>query len=562
MIVWGGGLKSFDFDAPVDTGGIYTPSTDSWTPTTTTNAPVQRMVPTAVWTGDVMIVWGGHFGIDEGGCCIGYYNSGGRYDPATDAWTPTSRQDGPEGHWGHTAVWTGSRMIVWGGRKGPNLDVDTGARYDPVSDSWTPTSTLGTPLRRALHAGVWTGDEMIVWGGVTPDIIGEVPTNTGARYDPLTDSWTPTPTAGAPLPRARSTAVWTGQEMIVWGGLGIGHLQLNTGGRYDPASNAWTRTSTTSAPTGRAQHTVAWTGKEMIVWGGFTPTATNSGGRYDPLTDSWIPTPVALAPAARGAHTAVWTGNEMIVWGGLDVDLMNTGGRYDTTLLDGWTEPPSSIDAPAPRALHTAVWTGNEMIVWGGIVGDLGPVPPSVTNTGGRYEADADAWVPTSTIAAPKATASHSAMWTGSTMIVWGGSVTGSSGGRYVANLSTDADLDGFCDYLDCDDSNDQVWATPGEALDLVFVDDLTLSWNVPSTPGGLSLVYDTLRSTDASDFVTGSDCLEQDDGSDTEALDADAPVSGGVFYYLIRAENACPFGLGSMGASSDDSPRTGRSCP
>ena len=55
--------------------------------------------------------------------------------------------------------------------------------------------------------------------------------------------------------------------MIVWGGIGEGGF-LNTGGRYNPNTDSWVATSYTSAPTPRCQHTAVWTGSEMIVWGG------------------------------------------------------------------------------------------------------------------------------------------------------------------------------------------------------------------------------------------------------------------------------------------------------
>ena len=44
---------------------------------------------------------------------------------------------------------------------------------------------------------------------------------------------------------------------------------LNTGGRYNPGTDTWTATSTTNAPAARAFHTAVWTGSEMIVWGGY-----------------------------------------------------------------------------------------------------------------------------------------------------------------------------------------------------------------------------------------------------------------------------------------------------
>ena len=86
------------------------------------------------------------------------------------------------------------------------------------------------------------------------------------------DTWTPTNLTGAPDARVSHTAVWTGSEMIVWGGYGCdGNCLLNTGGRYNPSTDSWTATSTNNAPSGRVYHTAVWTGTEMIVWGGLMP---------------------------------------------------------------------------------------------------------------------------------------------------------------------------------------------------------------------------------------------------------------------------------------------------
>ena len=102
----------------------------------------------------------------------------------------------------------------------------------------------------------------------------------------------------------------------------------------------------------------------------------------------------------------------------------------------------------------------------------------------------------------------------------------------------------------------------------------LNLAWNdgwFGSTPGRIPAETNQEERTDAIHTgdvrqriveVWASSCVEEDDGSDTAAVDADEPVSGGVFYYLARAENACPSGLGSLGAGSDGSLRTGRVCP
>src|SRR5438067_5648153 len=106
-----------------------------------------------------MIVWGGY----EGGL-PGYTNTGGRYNPSTDSWTATSTTNAPSARFRHTAVWTNSEMIVWAG--GDPGALNTGGRYNPDADSWIATSTTNVPFHRYGHTAVWAGIEMIVWGGL------------------------------------------------------------------------------------------------------------------------------------------------------------------------------------------------------------------------------------------------------------------------------------------------------------------------------------------------------------------------------------------------------------
>jgi N-acetylneuraminic acid mutarotase len=364
-------LANVTYTLPTISDATTECTNDSWTPISTANAPDGRLGHTAVWTGSEMIVWGGY----------GYLYTGGRYNPSTDSWTATSTTSVPEGRYGHTAVWTGSEMIVWGGQDGSGNFFDTGGKYNPGTDSWTATSTTNAPSPRAGHTAVWTGSEMIVWGAD-----GDYAGNTGGRYNPSTDSWTATTTTSAPDARYLHTAVWTGSKMVVWGGIGIGGAYLNTGGRYDATTDSWTATNNTNnTPRARYGHTAVWTGSKMIVWGGVFCCYTDylsTGGRYNPTTDAWAATSDANPPHGRSSHTAVWTGTEMIVWGGLYysqgniIHYLNTGGRYSPD-SNSWTTT-SINNAPTARYGHTAVWTGSQMIVWGGFDGGY-------SNTGERY---------------------------------------------------------------------------------------------------------------------------------------------------------------------------------
>ena len=157
-----------------------------------------------------------------------------------------------------------------------------------------------------------------------------LPLTIGAQEKIYTSYPSPSYSAVYDIPLYAHSAVWTGTEMIVWGGYGGAANVLNTGRRYNPIADTWTATSTTSAPSARSNHTAVWTGTEMIVWGGNDGSNyLSTGGRYNPATDTWTATTTTNAPSGRANYTAVWTGTEMIVWGGYDGGYFNTGGRYN-----------------------------------------------------------------------------------------------------------------------------------------------------------------------------------------------------------------------------------------
>jgi hypothetical protein len=127
-----------------------------------------------------------------------------------------------------------------------------------------------------------------------------------------------------------------------------------------------------------------------------------------------------------------------------------------------------------------------------------------------------------------------------------------------------DGDHDGRCTgdpTFDCDDGDPTVWTPPGEVLGLAFTDDASVSWGPPPEPGATAVVFDLLRSPDPADFVTPALCVETN-GADLGAADPAVPAAGAVHHYLVRAENACPAGQGSLGQASDGSERAGRACP
>src|SRR5262245_32401783 len=295
----------------------------------------------------------------------------------------------------------------------------------PCEGAWDNGILEGLPRPTIQATAVWTGSQMIIWGGVI-DTDKDIP---GQRYDPATDSWSLISGIGAPQGRRGYSAIWTGSRVVIWGGDGAG------GGQYDPVADSWTPVSTLNGPGSMSGHSAVWTGNLMVVWYGFG----NRGGRYDPSSDLLLPMTTSGAPSRRSFQTTVWTGTEMVIWGGQDTGqvpgpYLNTGGRYNPA-TNTWVAT-SLTGAPSVRSEHVAVWTDNRMVVWGGYNG----VMPLAT--GGQYDPTTNSW--SAVQLAPSARYLSSALWTGSQMLVFGGADnTGllTAGARYEPVSDTWTDL-------------------------------------------------------------------------------------------------------------------------
>src|SRR5205085_10700529 len=124
----------------------------------------------------------------------------------------------------------GSAVIPWGGYSFEGSLVNPGRSYSPSTDIWKPLEVSMAPSGRVAHTGVWTGTEMLIWGGSNDQNVF----NDGSRYNPSLKRWTQIGTAGSARARANHNAVWTGKEMLIWGGNDLHGNVLNDGGRYDP----------------------------------------------------------------------------------------------------------------------------------------------------------------------------------------------------------------------------------------------------------------------------------------------------------------------------------------
>jgi hypothetical protein len=264
-------------------------------------------------------------------------------------WTelPPPPEDLPDGA---AYVWTGSEVLAWGGCGGEVTDgcglADSGYAFDPERRIWQPLP----PLDAASSSNaVWTGREAIFFENEPegPPALGEG--LIGHALDPATRTWRTLPEAPVEA-RTGSVYVWTGREVIVWGGGEHDSDEPVQGAAYDPGTDSWRRIA--DAPHGLNLASGVWTGREMIVFGSLLngrnipDTQTSVGAAYEPTSDTWRKLPPSeLSPQATAA---AWVGDRLVAY-----DYETRWQAYDP-LSDTWTEPadmPFQFDECYPGAV-------------------------------------------------------------------------------------------------------------------------------------------------------------------------------------------------------------------
>ena len=224
---------------------------------------------------------------------------------------------------------------------GPSVVETVPTTFPPASSPETPKlfaeiapgSLVDLPAApisgRIDTAAVWTGTEMIVWGGLLTD---GTRADDGAAFNLADGTWRTI--APAPLSRRQIPAmVWTGTEVLVWGGFVGDDVRAYDGAAYNPTTDTWRLLPTIPFDMSGGVNilSMVWTGDEAVIVGGATTAA------YNPVTNSWR----LLADPPDFGYPAIWTGDSIIVRAS-DERMM----RYDVA-ADSW----DVVDIPASAAL-------------------------------------------------------------------------------------------------------------------------------------------------------------------------------------------------------------------
>jgi hypothetical protein len=322
-----------------------------------------------VWTGEYIIAWsGGETGPSApvtGG--VAYHLADNRWRELPEA-PLTARTS-------HSSVWTGSEVIYWGGRRGfsePNTAFADGAAFNPATNTWRMVSAAPIGPRFA-HEAVWTGTEMIVWGGLERccPIDSVIHDTAAAAYNPVTDTWRRLPDVPAPWSGDGGPAIVAavGSDMLVWRG--------NRLGRFDVAANAWRDLgSPPSRPdncmsTGGPGGVGALLGEQFYVWSGgckatFGAVFNVRSGVWSALPDAPSPNPNAgpeRDPFFNQLASITAAGNRLLALGGQSTAAMFSFDARTRT----WSKGAEVANVPGDGPF--VAWTGSELLVWGGFNG-------------------------------------------------------------------------------------------------------------------------------------------------------------------------------------------------
>ena len=237
----------------------------------------------------------------------------------------------------------------------------------PEGWTWRPVGPL--PGRQG-NVAVWTGREIVYWGGDRPGRPAQ-----GAAYNPASGTWRRI--SRSPLSnRTDAAAAWTGREVVVYGGVNGAGPQTD-GAAYDPASDQW-RAISPAPLSARVPLVWAWTGRELLVVAravGFSDGLIVAAA-YDPAQDAWRPLPplpMQLAerpspPTQINNGASVWTGSELIVYGRFIDPQPGPAGMDDRArgaALDPATGQWRVLPvAPLSGQALALVWDGTEAIGW------------------------------------------------------------------------------------------------------------------------------------------------------------------------------------------------------
>jgi len=299
----------------------------------------------------------------------------------------------------------------------PNVFFNDVWRFNTNSKRWTlrtPTPDLahGSPPPRAYSIAGRYGDEMIVGFGfnytATFDVISAY--NDLWAYNTVSNQWRQiraNGTAGAPMPRAETSAVVANGKIYLYGGANVQFTTLSDTWVYDFAADTWTQLTLATKPSKRYGSITVLdsANNRMIIYGGektqfnfttfqldFVYAGPDGQWAFDFDSLTWTQmVPRANIPDRNNGNGGVIYNNQLMIFGGdigggstctnviFDQNNVKETWIYDAN-INIWLELCPAVSPPNLKRA-TTVLVGNTAYMMGGFAYDSTTCGPFIFPT-------------------------------------------------------------------------------------------------------------------------------------------------------------------------------------
>jgi N-acetylneuraminic acid mutarotase len=244
-------------------------------------------------------------------------------------------------------------------------------RYSVTTNTWQKLNNLPAGLLTVKDKPtfLWTGTELLIWGGNGA--------NDGYRYNPVTNIWTTMINSNVPTARNFYLANFTGSELVIWGGNDAGNgTALNTGARYNLANNTWTSMNTTNAPAFLYGANSIVENNSLFVYGGSSNYVYSSKmNKYDLGNNTWTQyTPGGTSVPVRTGAGMMSTSGFIYVFGGtynpqFSVTQFLMDGYVYNIATNSWSANFGSAGSSVTGGISSYVQKGAKIYAFGGASG-------------------------------------------------------------------------------------------------------------------------------------------------------------------------------------------------
>ena len=333
----------------------------------------------AAWTGRYVIAWGSHSPASQAGSS----KYGAAFNPTDDSWRPLP--PAPVNLTVESTIWTGSRVFVWGMPVGGRPTHNVLLAFAPATWTWQRLA-LPPMTPRVSSKVIWSGSRLIVFGGHSRSATALLD---GAVYNPRSNRWKTLPAIPRTKAPAKSaekpvgvTATWQANSLYIWvtyqvlQSVGSGSVSSSPrvqALKWQLGASLWGLGPKPPIRMSTFDATAMASGAYIVILNGssclpdeFCPSGlARRSSLLDVRTRTWSPIPAN--PVLESGGSVAWTGGKLVVispYLAADGHLLGGHAAAFNPSNASWTSLPKlpvPIVPPSGPVLSGTLWTGSEL---------------------------------------------------------------------------------------------------------------------------------------------------------------------------------------------------------